>query len=518
MSKYTVTVLTPNGRRQNVQCNPNTTILQILEEVCKKHGFKPDEYNLKHHKNVLDLSNTFRFSGLPNNALLEMLESETRRQESDVTIGLQMEDGRRLLGTFEPTASLLQVISELVTTECEPSLPPVIIYAQREIYGEQALQSITLKDLGLTSGRAVIRLIYRSPDQLKTQANVSSSLPSKKKNSDQDLPYKSKHMCLQSLAPISSTAEPVQDITEDNSGVSKLDEMDIGDVTGTLDVNMEVEESKANTVTNSYSSAWKGEKMSANNSSSVNKDNILKQEDNRERQAELEKEAKIIGDRNAVAFIHNGHQTDDLNDLPEDFYDLSVDEVKKIYKELQKQRSEYENTPLLTATLRSLEDDKRTLMQLHKYKNVVVRVQFPDRMVIQGIFVPTDTIGTVEDFIRNYLANSAINFYLFTAPPKTILTLEKSLLDLNLVPCSKMYFGSESAITENKYLNMTVYNNVSSLGSATALAAKYRHSTGKYIETCSESSLDITDDPGPSAPSTSSKKDSQTPKWLKTGH
>lgn len=89
-----VTVLTPNGRRQNVKVQPNKTVLQvvnvkaqfinpsthasiyfqILDEVCQKHDFQSNEYDLRHHKRILDLTLMFRFTGLPNNAQLEMVK------------------------------------------------------------------------------------------------------------------------------------------------------------------------------------------------------------------------------------------------------------------------------------------------------------------------------------------------------------------------------------------------------------------------------------------------------------
>lgn len=42
---------------------------------------------------------------------------------------------------------------------------------------------------------------------------------------------------------------------------------------------------------------------------------------------------------------------------------------------------------------------------MNMYKNVVVRVQFPDRIILQGVFSPTDTIHDVIDFIKSHLYN-----------------------------------------------------------------------------------------------------------------
>lgn len=43
---------------------------------------------------------------------------------------------------------------------------------------------------------------------------------------------------------------------------------------------------------------------------------------------------------------------EELSDLPDDFYELTIEEVRKIYHELQKRRIELENTPMLTSTKR----------------------------------------------------------------------------------------------------------------------------------------------------------------------
>lgn len=67
-----------------------------MEDVCSKQGFQPSDYDLKHHNHILDLTTTVRFSNLPNKATLEMVEADTKRRESNVTIGLQLEDGESI--------------------------------------------------------------------------------------------------------------------------------------------------------------------------------------------------------------------------------------------------------------------------------------------------------------------------------------------------------------------------------------------------------------------------------------
>ena len=65
-----------------------------MEDVCIKHGLKPSDYDLKHHNKILDLTTSIRFSNLPNKATVEIVEAEKKREEANVTIGLQLGDGK----------------------------------------------------------------------------------------------------------------------------------------------------------------------------------------------------------------------------------------------------------------------------------------------------------------------------------------------------------------------------------------------------------------------------------------
>lgn len=60
-------------------------------------------FKCRHHNHVLDTTSIIRFSGLPNNAQLEMTAAQKIREETAVVVGLQLESGDRLLGNFIPT-------------------------------------------------------------------------------------------------------------------------------------------------------------------------------------------------------------------------------------------------------------------------------------------------------------------------------------------------------------------------------------------------------------------------------
>lgn len=57
-----------------------------------------------------------------------------------------------------------------------------------------------------------------------------------------------------------------------------------------------------------------------------------------------------IGENKAIAFTQPDEIEQELEDLPDDFYDLSVEEVRRLYSDLQKQRAQLENAPLMFAS------------------------------------------------------------------------------------------------------------------------------------------------------------------------
>lgn len=138
---------------------------QVLEDVCQKYEFDPNEYDLKHHKRILDLSTMYRFSGLPNNAQLEMVEAQKKRTDADVDLLVQLSDGTRMEGKFRPATTLAEVIQQLFP-EKSGAQDLVAIYMRTEVLRDK-MSTTSLKELGLISGRAIIRFIHRDPDAAK---------------------------------------------------------------------------------------------------------------------------------------------------------------------------------------------------------------------------------------------------------------------------------------------------------------------------------------------------------------
>jgi len=79
-------------------------------------------------------------------------------------------------------------------------------------------------------------------------------------------------------------------------------------------------------------------------------------------------------------------------------------------RDAKRRREQLEDAPLLTEAQRKLDQDKRILDQLNKYRRTVIRIQFPDQYVLQGLFGPLETVQTVKDFVKQYLDNPDCEF------------------------------------------------------------------------------------------------------------
>lgn len=95
-----------------------------------------------------------------------MVEIVRKRSDvdADVILMVQLEDGSRLPGTFKSTTTLVEVLQRLCPDRCDDE-HLVVVYMRTEVSGD-SIQTTTLKSLGLTSGRAIIRLIKRNPESI----------------------------------------------------------------------------------------------------------------------------------------------------------------------------------------------------------------------------------------------------------------------------------------------------------------------------------------------------------------
>lgn len=464
-----VTVLLPNGRRQNVNVRPDMTLLEVLETASAKHGYDSEEHCLKFHNKDVSLAQQFRFSGLPNNCVLEMEPTEKRRPLSNVVVCIQLIDGSRQQGEFPPSSTVWQIVQELFSIQVEAYESPVIIYMRSEVIGEEQMRQTTLKSLGILEGRAMMRLIDKKPEELKKQANVYKPAETKAKLADEydEQPSTSRSAMGGSGSGgggFALTNDMLKSLKRSASNENSPTASAAGAPAGTNVQKSEPEQVKYDWGSGSgYLLHHRNEEEEYD-------------EDADENTGKVPPVVNVIGPRNAVLFsldAANRHN----DDLPDSFFDLTVNDLKMVLRDLKRTAAGNEDAPLLTSNLRELERQKAMLAKLNQYKDCVLRIQFPDRHVLQGIFKPHEPLGRVEEFVRGFLANPSEKFHLFTIPPKKILPTDETLLELNCVPNAVLHFtfvqDNLNAVT-NSFLQEKFIAQLTSEEGALYAVQKYR--------------------------------------------
>ncbi|XP_058063664.1 tether containing UBX domain for GLUT4 [Anopheles bellator] len=455
MSTRSVTVLTVHGRRMTVKVEPGTTVLEILEKVCRKFHFPLEEYDLTHYNRVLDLSAMFRFSGLPNNATLEMTKAKRVRVETDVTIQLQCEDGERRCGSFKPSFSLLEVLQTLCPERANAESRPLMIYMRREVFWPQ-LGETSLKSLGLTSGRAIIRLLQREPEELKTQANVSAPLPQTKHVS-----LKADEATLQTidcpkpefpeLPELPESTVPVLTTDADCSATTSIS------VAGTEDTGAE------SGFSSSTNQPQTNQQLAETNPTPTVPAACLES---------LEMKLEVLGTRDAVLYHADTIVSDQPNAVDDSFFELSIPEVMQMYKQLQQHVKELEDAPLMLGEDRLRRGAKIT-ETYESYRRTLIRVQFPDRYILQGVFGVNEKVSDVEEFVRSFLTDPTTPFYLYTTPPKQVLEPDSTMIAVRCIPKALLYFSGNCSPTDGSYLKDEFLSRLSNAAGASYMVKKF---------------------------------------------
>ncbi|KAL1265284.1 hypothetical protein QQF64_003311 [Cirrhinus molitorella] len=497
-SSSAVSVLTPNGRRQTVKVSANTPLLQVLEDVCKKHGFNPDEHGLKFQRNVLDLSLQWRFASLPNNAKLEMVVCSRPQTgaESAVRIALQMEDGSRLQGSFSSGQTLWDLLTHFPqtrTSDLDVSGPtPVCVYMRDEVSGEDALKKTTLKSLGLTGGSAIIRYVLKGSASLCSAAPVdvvttptdavakttTSQPPPEPPEKPAPIPMETPAPPIEVAAPVNhhpvkqeeeepkaiqeQAVRPKTRAADDQPQQSKLMSQEDNERPGTSQQCHGSTPSATPTnfvpfsgsgqrlggtgtaglkTSTSWSSCVSGSPPKAKKpkpSHEIKRSVSAKQASKDEEETEEYLEPV---DREPLVFhLDSGARRHDDHELPDEFFEVTVDDIRKRFAQLKSERKALEEAPLMTKSLR----ESQMKEKLDRYPKVALRIQFPDRHILQGFFRPLETVAALRSFIKSHLQDPQMQFHLFVAPPKTILDEPNvTLFQASLFPAALVYFGSD---------------------------------------------------------------------------
>ena len=435
----------------------------------------------------MDLSLSVRFANLANNSQLEMKQRPERRTEQPVTVAVQAESGNRVQAQFPSSASLLSVIRDTTgVPSTRKGQEVVCIYMRKEIVGTELLTTTTLRSLGLNSGSAMLRVIARDAEALKTQAHVEDLKLSK------------------GAGGSSKAEEIVSDVKQNVSRFGKsLKKMVSGvfdSVATTSSADKQASEKKEQS---GKTTASRAEQQASCGPSAVPR--VEKQKVASGKPASPEEQSLEIdwlGERDALAFtledmkcMRSGAQAEEVG---EDFFEHTQEDVLLMYNDLKQRVREMEERALETAALREQRQSTS------KYSKTVLRICFPsDGLMIQATFSPTESVESVCEFIRKYLDDEATKFYLYTTPPKQVLAPHDTLLKKQLVPAAVVHFGQTE--TSGSVLKPHLQQRVTSFRAIVEATRSLRRQV-----TDGQRSSDLA-----SAEAATGKQDAKVPKWFK---
>ncbi|XP_025423106.1 tether containing UBX domain for GLUT4 isoform X2 [Sipha flava] len=355
--------------------------------------------------------------------MLELTPAKKSRQDSPVGVWLQVEDGSRLSGEFPSSQNLWEIIQTLLKNNLSNYDSPAIIYTRMEIIGKEQLQQKTLKDMGLFSGKALLRLLNKKESE--DQAHVY--VPAVRKLKTEETPMVLGHR--ENKIEESSSIEP-ENLTKASECSINNQKIELMDIESNVD-GKNIKDDSVNML---------GFSENIDNNTKVTeskKKPILTDEDLNN----FKKSISYLDDRDTLLFDIMDGTSVLYQDESDDFFEPTVKDVTLVLRDLKNARSQYEDGQLCTSAMRIIEKTNNQLKLLQKYNKCIIRIHFPSRLVLQSVFKTTETVLDVINFIRKYLVDESLEFCLFTTPPKTILKPEDSLLECECVPSAMIHFS-----------------------------------------------------------------------------
>ncbi|XP_071941437.1 UBX domain-containing protein 6-like [Antedon mediterranea] len=147
----------------------------------------------------------------------------------------------------------------------------------------------------------------------------------------------------------------------------------------------------------------------------------------------LDRDIKVFHPNNSVLRFN----------LPSDFYNVTSQEVER---EQQLRAEEVEmNSMLRTKAMREADLKK----QLRRYRYVLIRIRFPDGIILQGTFYARDKLSSLTEFVRECLVNDWQPFYLVTQTRQKLTEETSMLAELQLAPAAMLHFQWDESIARD---------------------------------------------------------------------
>ncbi|KAL0278989.1 UNVERIFIED_CONTAM: hypothetical protein PYX00_000645 [Menopon gallinae] len=142
-------------------------------------------------------------------------------------------------------------------------------------------------------------------------------------------------------------------------------------------------------------------------------------------------------DRNMQVLLPS--EAKERSELPAIFFNLTVEEIRRE----QALRTEAVERSQMLRTKAMRERDE--IHEVRKYRFGVIRIRFPEEVLLQGTFGVHEKFSSVIEFVREALRDETISFSLNTPTGQEITDENATLLELKLIPASVLNFRAQSA-------------------------------------------------------------------------
>jgi UBX domain-containing protein 6 len=135
--------------------------------------------------------------------------------------------------------------------------------------------------------------------------------------------------------------------------------------------------------------------------------------------------------------------------LPQDFFHLTLDEVKR------EQETRSETVEMMSQLRTKAMREKDEVRERHIYKFTLIRIRFPDGIILQGTFSVYEKLSAVREFVAENLADPSIEFDLLLSGGIKVSDDNQSLHDHKLIPAVVLNFqaSDETSLSGSAFLN-----------------------------------------------------------------
>ncbi len=148
-------------------------------------------------------------------------------------------------------------------------------------------------------------------------------------------------------------------------------------------------------------------------------------------------------------------------DLSDEFYNVSVEEMRK--ERIVKMKVVEQQGMLRTKAMRERDEQ----LELRRYNYCLVRVRFPDDVILQALFKSDETFGTLYEYVQEQLEYDSVPFKLFGHSLRGNVEPTASLAKAGLAPAALINFkwnlgsareASQRGINLNQYIKSSLIN------------------------------------------------------------